>query len=739
MEGRTDVDKYPASCRAMLDYVVAPQGPAIARSGTAFVASVYDDSKISALIPFAISEEASQVVELADERARFFTEDGGLLTKAPVASVMITTAPFAFTSALLTADGGAVGAQVALSGLPDAYNLNGVVGNITAKAGDDYTIDTAWPLGQPSVNPHVALVYHIVSPYDESQVSTVRDLEDLDVIYTMHPDVPQQKLSHANTYSWAFSAIAFVDGPYLDTNTTTTTLTPSANTGAITLTASSIVGINNGAGFKNTDIGRLVRMKQGTKWSWLKITAWTSTTVVSATVMGANLAATAAVTTWRLGYWSDTTGYPNCAVFYQDRLWYGGCKAYPDLFVSSNTGDYGNMQQTDVDGVVLATHSIVGRINSRKLSSIRWMAANDKGLAIGTGSGEFVITSSDGPGKTLDPTKPLLAVPAGNRGSYNMDALAFGSTILFGQRFGRTLREFAFVFEVDGYKAPSMNLLSSHLGMSPFTKMVYTAEPHSIVWILRKNGTIVGMTYNRDENVVAWHRHSFSGAFVESICAIPAHDQLQDALWIIAKRTIAGKTRRYVERLTRFWDFDMTVDQAHYVDCAIRYSGAPTNVINGGQHLEGEPVYGLVDNNPIGPLVFTNGSLTLDAMYSKVILGLGFDADVETSRLENGAQDGTAQGKVKRIHNISMEVWQSFGGLVGTWDADQQRVVFNPVEYPGDPNALETVTLFDGIIGPITPAPGYEKRGSLSFRRPKESPLPFHVTALMPQLDTQDR
>jgi len=63
--------------------------------------------------------------------------------------------------------------------------------------------------------------------------------------------------------------------PYLPLNVTSTTLQASATTGAITLTASAVTGINGGDGFKTTDVGRLVRYKNAT-WGWAIITGWTS-------------------------------------------------------------------------------------------------------------------------------------------------------------------------------------------------------------------------------------------------------------------------------------------------------------------------------------------------------------------------------------------------------------------------------------------------------------------------------
>lgn len=899
VEGRTDLDRYPSSNRTMLNYVAAPQGPAIPRSGTAFVGASFAHDKLSALVPFVFDEdEANQlyVIEFTDERIRFFS-DAGLLVYSAVAATGTGTSPFTFNSPALTALGAAVGDQVALSGFADSYNLNGEVGNITAKTGDDYTIDITYPALALDTAIQVSLVYSIDSPYVEDDLEHLRDLQSLDVIYLFHAKNTMRpyKLKRKDTYDWLFEEVDFLDGPYMDANETSTTLKPasrgthtpemtsnsapagstafgSSNTAShefyrafdaggstsywesntnqtgqlgyqsssafvcdgysihlatdnastsytikdyapstwtfegsndgvnytvldskvnyvlyddnkslffelknstayayyrlniqsltrngainprihnlilrsttsksITINASSATGINNDQGFLATDVGRLIRVR-GTDGTWrpLKITARNSATQIVATLLGEPFVNIDAVTQWRLGHWSDTTGYPGCGTFFQERLWMGGSKSFPDLVVGSVSNQYENLTPTEPNGEVLDTNAIVRRLNSRRLSKIKWMAEGDKGLLVGTGSREWLIDTVDGSGKTITPDNAR-AKSASSRGSSDVEGAAIDNQYLYVQRSGRTIREYAYVYDVDSYKSPSMSLLSSHLGIKPFVQMAYAAEPYSIVWMRRVDGSIVGLTYNRDENVVGWHRHDFAGGVVESIAVIPAADKLQDTLWMVIRREIDGQDRRYIEKLTRFWDFDMTIDDAHYVDCALRYTGTATDVVFGLQHLEGrEDIYGLADGVPVGPLTVEGGTVTLPNEAENIILGIGFDAEGETSGLENGAQDGTAQGKEKRINRMSVNVWQSYGGELGTWNDDEQRAVYTPLEYPAPLDVIETINLFSGVIGPIVMQPGYEKRGSVFFRRKKESPLPFNLISVMPQLTTQD-
>lgn len=982
LEGRVDLDRYPSSLRSLVNYIAAPQGPAISRSGTVFVAPVADETKCSALLPFVFSNEQAKVLEFAQDRIRFFDEDGIQVYDAVAADVTSSAGAAIVVNA--PGLGAAVGDQVVLSSFPSSYNLNGEIANITAKTGDDYTLDKSYP-NETVVDGQVSRVYHVACAYTEAQLKSLRFVQSVDVLYLLSSTARPRKLSRYGDYDWRLETVGFGDGPYMPINDTSTTLTPSATGNAVaeltsnlvsgvtavvtslagdplevtatglgaalgafvllsgfadapslngkfvevvaksgddytlgidypsgatvsngsaamagaggsgnrpsvagtkstpveflgrdltygldaseffyafdnddstywasdaeqegyiqyvpvsgfvcdgytiyaakdnqdtsytakdyapstftfegydgsgwvvldeqedyvlydgsksvfieidnetayeayrlnitkltrnglieprvrrlvmrekdaasfTLTASAITGINNDTGFQSTDVGRLVRLK-GSDQSWrsCEITAVASTTEVTVKLLGEPLLDTKPIKQWRLGYWSDTTGWPAVGTFFEDRFWLAGSEEFPDLFAGSVVGGYETFSQTDTFGVVLDDSAVVGRLNSRRLSRIRWLSSDARGLLLGTGSEEYTISSPNSEPLTA---RNIAARPATRRGSADVEPVRVDSQTLYVQRGGRAVREFAFVFEADGYKSPSMSQLASHLGAVPFVEMDYAAEPHSIVWVRRSDGSLVGLTYNRDENVVGWHRHDLAGGVIDTLAVVPQKDQLQDALWLVVKRTVNGQARRYVERLTRFWDFDTSLADAHFVDCGLRYEGSATDIVYGLQHLEGETVYGLIDARPVGPLTVTNGTVTLPYEGANIVLGLGYDSEGVLPRLENGAADGTAQGKVKRVQSLVVNVWNSFNGQVGVYNEQEGGFVYEPLEYPGRFDEFEDVELYTGEIGPFNPSPGYDMKGLIAFKRPKESPLPFNIVAIMPQMHTQDR
>jgi hypothetical protein len=108
----------------------------------------------------------------------------------------------------------------------------------------------------------------------------------------------------------------------------------------VTMTFSSTNGINTDKGFQTTDVGRVLRMRgSDNRWRWFEIVNWTSPTVIGAQLKESEPFLYRKPTAqWRLGVFSDTTGWPIDGTFFEDRLWVGGAKDYPDTVASSRTG-----------------------------------------------------------------------------------------------------------------------------------------------------------------------------------------------------------------------------------------------------------------------------------------------------------------------------------------------------------------------------------------------------------------
>ena len=333
--------------------------------------------------------------------------------------------------------------------------------------------------------------FEISSPYTTAQLSDLKFAQSADIMYLTHESHPVKKLSRTGHTSWTLTNCSFTDGPYLDSNTTSTTVTPSGTSGNITITASSSI-------FVSTDVDRLINFSNGNA----KITAFSSGTSVSATV-NKNFDNTNAVENWKLGAFSTTTGFPRCVSFFEQRLVFAGTSSQPQTMFFSKSGDYENMSSgTNDDDAMVYT------IASNQVNAIQAMKAT-RTLIVMTTGGEYAV-SSGASQDAITPTNINIRKQS-NYGSSGVDALSIGNATIFVQRAKRKIRELAYNFDTDGYTAPDLTILADHISESGLTDMAYQQEPHSIVWAVRNDGQLAGLTYNRLENVVAWHRHIFGG------------------------------------------------------------------------------------------------------------------------------------------------------------------------------------------------------------------------------------
>lgn len=506
---------------------------------------------------------------------------------------------------------------------------------------------------------------------------------------------------------------------------------------AVVWTASAVTGINLDTGVKLTDVGRLFRFK-GVEGNWrsMQITAWTSTTVFTGTLQGDVLSTIEGTTQWRFGLFSDTTGWPTCAGFFEDRLWYGGMSGYPNWFAFSVTGKYETLSPTTATGEVTDDLGFAGKLQARRKGQVSWIASDGRAILIGTQAGEWSVTSADT--QQAISAKTAKARRASARGSASVEPSSIDKQILYVQRGYRTLREASYDYTVDGYRTPSMSMFATHIGAKLIKQMDFAHEPYSIEWLRLGDGTLGGFTYDREQNVTGWHIHDYGG-FIESICVLPSSTTTQDVVWMSIRRVINGVTRRFVERAMPIWDFGFTIDDAHFVDAGVLYNGAAITDVYGLYNYEGATIVGLADGSPITPVVVVGGKITLPVAASRIVLGLPYDSEFETARLDGGAADGTAQGKVKRIHKLKLRLFDSAGGFYTTRGSDNEVKDYIELTELSPATLLDTaLPLFSGDTNELDVPDAYSTDGTVLLKQPGELPLPFNVVAIMPQYVTQD-
>ena len=149
-------------------------------------------------------------------------------------------------------------------------------------------------------------------------------------------------------------------------------------------------------------------------------------------------------------------------------------------------------------------------------------------------------------------------------------------------------------------------------------------------------------------------------------------------------------------------------------------------------HLEGETISINAEGATHPDITVTNGEAQLARGVGYAVAGLKCPARLQTMRLEAGASDGTAQGKTKRINEVTVRLVQTLGGEAGA-DFDTMA----PLQYRTSAVPLgEPPPIADGDAR-LPWNRGYDTKARLALRQAQ--PFPMTVIAILPQVVTYDR
>lgn len=719
LEGGVDFDQYPKGLSKCQNFITLVQGPIVKRPGTKFVAEVKDSSKTVNIKEFIFADDDAFILEFGDQYVRFYANHG-----------------------------------------------------------------------QVESSPGVPL--EVATPYVLADIPLLRFAQSGDIIYIAHSLYAPRKLSRLSTTSWTLATVNFINGPMGIENVTTTTITASATTGSVTLTSSAALFVSDmigsfvqlrhedNGGLPAWEAGKAVAINlvvtndsktykalnvgttggdqpihdEGNKWDGIdvtsnvewqflhkgfgfaEITAFTDTTNVTATVTSRlpDDVVTNNTVNWTLGDWSSARGYPAAVTFHGDRLFFGGSPLQPQTVWGSIVGDYENYEPGVEDD-----SSISLTLSSSDVSNIRWMESDDKGLIIGTTRGEWLVKPSR-QNEALTPFN-LNANRVSNYGSNFVAPVRARRAVLYIQNASRKLRELAYTIQVDGFSAPDMTVRAEHITIGGVTSLAYQPQPNPIIWGTRVDGALLGFTYERDQEVLAWHRHVIGGfsdaartiaAIAEDVAVIPSPTGDIDEAWVVVQRYIDGGVKRYIEYVTPVFDHDTAQDQAFFVDSGGEYSGVPATVISNLDHLEGEPVDILSDGAVHPSKTVSSGSITLDEPGEEVKVGLQYNAIATTERLEVATGTGSAQGQPQRVAHVVFRVYRTGVFKFGYNEDNLEEFDLRDSE---DPMGFAPA-LISADIRPTWNAPW--STGS-QITLVSDEPTPANILAIVPTLEVNPR
>jgi len=665
MEGRVDLDPYFRALRTAKNVLIRPQGPGTKRGGTHFVKEVKVSANKTRLMKFEFSKTQSYILEFGNLYIRFY-QLGGNVESSP--------------------------------GVP----------------------------------------LEVVTPYLTAELFDLQIEQTEDIIYITHENHRPQKLSRVSALVWTIADFDNQFGPVLD-RPPDQTITMKVKTGSPVVSGTTIIqasaaafvadhvdsvwcfseatdslgayaiwvtGTAFGAGIYVQNAGNLYFTSAGgttgvtapthefgtvsdgvVEWlfvnrgtGYARMSVFTSTTEASFVIQrhlpptlvdgGAQFQAT---TFWNEAAWSDLRGWPKAMAIHEQRTVWGATTESPKtIWGSRNARRFEDFDRAAAEDDA----AFVYDLDSADVNDINWLLSSTF-LVAGTEGGLHMLRGSTSE-EALTPTNVTAKLNV-SYGANNVPAVQVNNTLKYIHRLGNKVYESKYS-ELDlAYIAGDVSLRAEHL-IKNIVEMVVQEEPINIIWVLRGDGELIGITEDVDEQVRAFYREitgeTTAGTFdaIESIDIIPGTNG--DQLWMIVARNVGGATKRYVE----FMELDEeNTNKDFYVDSGITYDDVPATVLTGLTHLEGKDVVILADGAVVDPQVVSGGQVTLTESTTFAHVGLAFSADMSPTRLEAPTNKGPGQGKLKRVSNIVLRVLNTLGLKYGPDEDTLQRVDFRDI------------------------------------------------------------
>lgn len=451
------------------------------------------------------------------------------------------------------------------------------------------------------------------------------------------------------------------------------------------------------------------------------------------------------------GITGGTTAQMTTSAFYTGynftTTWEMGASVTPDFKGSnitlwlSKTGDYDNFEAGVNDDDSFS-------FDVPTQNEIRWLGALES-LLLGTAGDEWKIGSNklDTP---LTPTNFTIKQQS-EYGSNQVQPKKINASLLFVDYVSRKVREMTYVDPK--YESPDLTALAEHITKSGITSVARQKNPDSILWFTLGDGSLIGMTYEREQNVLAWAKYPVGGdPFVQCVCVIPG--TTEDIIYLSCYRDLSGDTVYYdgeavthegetvtagigevvyMEKMApRVFD---NIEDAFFVDCGVTITNSPASAtLTGLSHLNGETVKILGDGVVMDDAVVEDGQVTckldgVDTAVTTAQVGLASTYKAQPMRI---VTEGS-MGSITRVNKLVLSFVNTLGAKYGITDSELFGIDFSDIRWTN--NTLIT-GLFTGEV--VVEMPGnFDPLNPIIISG--NDPLPCTLRCIIPEIDTTGR
>ena len=771
LSGRISLTKYREGLSELTNFMVLPQGGITRRPGSQYLGEVKDSDDVTRLIPFQFKTSDTYILEFGDSIMRVYRIGQQVLDGTSKAITGITQAnPGVITS---NSHGFSNGDEIYVSisqGMTELSGRNYLVANSTTNtftltdlhaAAINTSSMTAYSAGGTQT---ATEIYELATPYPSSVINEVNFVQSADTMYLVHPSYAIRTLTRTGHNAWAFATPTLTgsggSNPYGNLNASSDNY-PSVVTffeqrivfGATNNYPQTLWFSKNGsytdfsaAGNDDDTLNYTIASNQVNKIEWLS-----ATRVLVVGTSGGEYVVTSGSgpitpTTTLIRKYSNYGSTPHMPVQVADVT----------LFLQRNkrkvrefryVGEVDDSGYQAPDMTILAEHITDGGIEEfayqQEPDSVVWSRRSDGTLLgmtyrreeevvawhkhiIGGRFGDCTITVSDY-ANIATGSKIILTLANGTEITLQSEAAGSSSP---SARSGNTI----YYRPNTNNDTTADNIYTALNAQSEFT----VANPSAAVVTVYEAAPGVGLLTATTTDKVRLVVTDQGRAVVDSIATLPT-DSGEDELYMIVKRTIKGLTKKYVERLKSI-DFGDETHEGYFADSGLSYPAAwPTpdyatavTSLTGMYHLEGETIQ-VAGNGAahVDRTVAAAGTIALSFSCTSAVAGYGYNSNLQTNRLESGSEDGTSQGKPKRVHGVTIRLLKTVGLEIGPNASTLESIPFRDSSMA----ASEAVPLFTGDKE-VEFSGTYYENDRVYVRQTQ--PLPLTVLAIYPRLTTFD-
>jgi hypothetical protein len=683
VHSRVDLERYPNALETLENFIVKPTGGGYRRDGTRYISGVANTQYLTnpvRLVPFEYSETEPFILEFGYYYIRFLhhgqliKQDAGVehlleptfAVNPPVAwedaSTGTGSTQYHVADQHMHLNGGTAGRGKIIQHIITAMTIGNQyvlrfevvdenpidvsVGSIGSGATDimDHTTfgKGSWQITFRTlmVNPYVgfsnagnyqstvdnasihpAVAYSLTTTYTWEQIFELQFYAYQGILYITHPSHPPRALTRTADESWAIAVCSFVDGPYLPEESAA--ITAASTTGLnVQFTATTDVWLS-------TMVGSLMRFHSSGEWGYGKMVAYETARHVHFDILGTMPSTT--LTKYREGCWSYGRGWPKSLCFYEGRMIIGPTVYQPQTVWGSKVGVPLDFKEGSLDD-----RSFAFTLACRSGNMIQWLASENRELIAGTLAGPVrIVGGQDNP---ISPTN-VKTDQATSHSCFWYQPLEVDNHLIYQQRSQQKLRALIYSWQDNVYKASDITRGAEHITESGIQDYCYQDEPDQILWVVRVDGTLVGFTYDREDNIYAWHEHPTNG-YVESCACVHSPTGKRDDVYLVVRRTINGVVTKCIEI--------MTPDAQ--TDCSVIHTPVWANIAYNFTHLPNTEIQVKLDTGEyVGTkTVGAGGTFALTTARLWCDGGLAYTSTAKSLPPEFVLAGGSTRGKKKR-------------------------------------------------------------------------------------------